>query len=256
MCHPEVPIGTPLPDVATEEVTITTMSGERLPGLLAKPAKTPAPAVLVINDVFGRSPFYEHLTRRIAQAGFIALDVEYFFRQGPVPADDRAAASARQAKVDQRRTLGDLDDALAWLATNADVSGTRFGTIGFCMGGSLALDMTVSRGDLAAVCYYGFPARARPNVPAPLDVADKMTGPILGHWGTADEGVGMDNVRQLDERLTAAGVEHQFYLYEGFGHGFLKALLDNEGSPGHDQACESWKRTLDFWRWSLEGRRA
>ncbi|HET8567360.1 MAG TPA: dienelactone hydrolase family protein [Candidatus Limnocylindria bacterium] len=237
-----------MPDVRTEDVRISLLSGEQLPAMLALPERTPAPAVLVINDVFGRSDFYDHLTRRIAQAGFVALDPEYFFREGPVPQDDRAAATDRREKLVQRRVLDDLDTAFAWLAARGDVGGDRFGTIGFCMGGTFALDLAASRGDLATVSYYGFPAARRPDMSPPLDVAARMTGPILGHFGTEDTGVGMDNVRELDRRLTAAGVEHELHTYEGLGHGFLKTFLENESAPGYEQACTSWKRTLDFWR--------
>ena len=148
-------------------------------------------------------------------------------------------------------TLDDLDQAVEWLKARPEVSGERVGTIGFCMGGTLVLDLASSRTDLATVCYYGFPARRGDSPlspPAPLEVADEMSGPILGHWGDQDAGVGMDNVRALDAKLSDAGVAHTFHVYSGLGHGFLKAFLDTKGAPGHDQACESWKRTLDFWR--------
>ena len=78
MCHPEVPLGTVPPRVRTEEVDIKLQTVERMPALLAYPDRTPAPAVLVVNDVMGRSPFYENLARRLAQAGYIALDPEFF----------------------------------------------------------------------------------------------------------------------------------------------------------------------------------
>lgn len=250
MCHPEVPPGTPLPDVRVDDVAIDVGDG-RLPGILALPARTPAPGVLVVNDVFGLGDFYRHLTRRIAQAGYVALDVEYFFREGPVAPGDREAATARARRLDQLGTLDDLDQAATWLAARPEVAGARLGTIGFCMGGTLVLDLAASRDDLATVCYYGFPARRGDSPlspPAPLEIASDLTGPILGHWGDQDAGVGMENVRALDTALTAAGVEHTFHVHPGFGHGFLKSLLDDETAPGHEVACESWKRTLDFWR--------
>ena len=249
MCHPEVPVGTPIPQIEARDVTLEVGEGERLPGLYALPERTPAPAVLVINDVFGRSAFYEHLTRRIAQAGHIALDVEYFFREGSVPPGDRPAALARRGRLDLGRALGDLDAALAWLEERPEVAGARVGTIGFCMGGTFALQLASRHSRLATVSYYGFPA-ARDEasaVQSPLELADRMHGPIVGHWGDQDAGVGMENVRALDEQLSAARVEHAFHVYPGLGHGFLKALLDDEGAPGHDLACQSWIRTLEFW---------
>jgi len=129
----------------------------------------------------------------------------------------------------------------------AKVSGV-VGTIGFCMGGTQALLLAARRPDLAAtVSYYGFPADARTES-SPIEVAAKMHGPILGHWGDQDTGVGMDNVEKLRAGLLAAGVELEFHIYPGLGHGFLKAFLDDEKTPAYEQACTSWKRTLDFYR--------
>lgn len=251
MCHPEIPEGLPKPDVRTEEVAVGLSGGERMPGLLAVPERTPAPGVLVINDVLGRGPFYEHLTGRLALAGFVALDVEYFFRQGPVPEGDRPAAVARRQKLDQRRTLDDLEAAMGWLLSIPQVSGSVLGTIGFCMGGTFVLDLAARRRDLVSVSYYGFPgakAEERNGLDRPIDVAARMRGPILAHWGDQDSGVGMENVAALRERLRAKGVEHEIHVYPGLGHGFLKAFLEEEGAEGYAPACESWKRTLDFYR--------
>jgi dienelactone hydrolase len=43
-------------------------------------------------------------------------------------------------------------------------------------------------------------------------------------------------------------VEHEFHIYPGLGHGFLKASLEDPKTPGYEQACTSWKRTLEFYR--------
>ncbi len=221
-----------------------------MPALLALPERLPAPAVLVANDVFGRSPFYEHLARRLAQAGFVAVDPEYFFREGGVAAGDREGATARARELDQNRTLRDLEAAADWLRRRPDVRG-RIGSIGFCMGGTLVLDLAASGKVDATVCYYGFPARRSPSPkepPAPLEIADRLKGPLLGWWGDQDAGVGMANVSALDEKLQEAKIAHEFHVYPGLGHGFLRAFLDDESSPGYRQACESWTRTLEFFR--------
>src|SRR5437867_4261760 len=238
MCHPEVPEGTMPPNVRTEELTIA-VDGGSMPTLVAFPERARAPAVLVINDVFGRSPFYEHTARRLAQAGFVAATPEFFFREGPLPEPTREAAMARAKRLDFSRTVDDLSAAIDWLRTRPETNG-GVGTIGFCMGGTFVLLLAARRRDIAAtVSYYGFPADAR-SAERPIDVAAKMTGPILGHWGDQDTGVGMPNVEKLRENLAAAGVEHTFHIYPGLGHGFLKAFLEDDSSPGYEHACTSW----------------
>lgn len=246
MCHPEVPAGTPIPDVRVEDATIPVEDGV-MPTLLALPERTPAPGILIINDVFGRSPFYDNLARRLAQAGFVAATPEYFFREGSLPEPTREAAIARAKRLDFKRWGRDMSAAIDWLSTRREVNGA-VGTIGFCMGGTQALLLAARRDDIAAtVSYYGFPADARTEA-SPIEVAPKMHGPILGHWGSLDEGAGMDSVEKLGMALGASRVEHEFHIYPGLGHGFLKASLEDEKTPGYEQACTSWKRTLDFYR--------
>ena len=246
MCHPELPAGAPIPEVRVEDATIPVENGT-MPGLVAFPEHVPAPGILVINDVFGRSPFYDQLVRRLAQAGFVAATPEYFFREGSLPEPTREAAMARAKRLDFKRWGRDMSAAIDWLRERPEVN-AAVGTIGFCMGGTQALLLAARRDDLAAtVSYYGFPADARTET-SPIEVAAKMHGPILGHWGDQDAGAGMDNVEKLRVALDAARVEHEFHIYPGIGHGFLKASLEDSKTPGYEQACTSWKRTLDFYR--------
>jgi carboxymethylenebutenolidase len=246
LCHPEVPAGAPIPDVRVEDA-VTPVEDGKMPALLALPERVPAPGILIINDVFGRSPFYDNLARRLAQAGFVAATPEYFFREGSLPEPTREAAMARAKQLDFKRWGRDMSAAVDWLRGRGDVNGT-VGTIGFCMGGTQALLLSARRDDIAAtVTYYGFPADKRTDA-SPIELASKMHGPIQGHWGDQDEGVGMDNVAKLDAALEAAGVEHEFHIYPGLGHGFLKASLEDEKTPGYEQACAAWRRTLEFYR--------
>jgi len=230
-----------MPDVRTREERIPLSSGESMPALLAEPEGRPRGAALVINDVFGRSPFYENLTRRLAVAGFVAADPEYFFREGPLAEQTREAAMERRQRHDQAGAVEDLAAALTWLRSAASVAG-RMGTIGFCMGGTYALQLAGRRDDLAPVCFYGFPG----NLAA--EERERIHGPVLGFWGDQDAGVGMDKVEELKRTLGGRGVDHEFTVYPGLGHGFMNNSALEPGGEAYDQACEAWTRTLDFYR--------
>ena len=56
--------------------------------------------MLIIADMLGRSPFYEHLAAQVATADFQALLPDVLFRQGPLPEPDAEAAIARRAEPD------------------------------------------------------------------------------------------------------------------------------------------------------------
>src|SRR3989454_12746940 len=122
MCHPEVPEGTTPPSVRTAELTIAVDDGA-MPTLVAFPERARAPAVLVINDVFGRSPFYEHTARRLAQAGFVAATPEFFFREGPLPEPTRDAAMTRAKRLDFPRLVDDMAPAIDRPRTRPETKG-------------------------------------------------------------------------------------------------------------------------------------
>jgi carboxymethylenebutenolidase len=207
---------------------------------------------LVIADVFGRTPFYEDLAARLATAGFAALLPEYFFREGPLPDASREQALERRPKLSERRALADFDAAIGWLRDRIDTPAAALtGTVGCCMGGSFVLHLAATRADLASVCYYGFPAGTHNGtdlLPPPLDVLDAINGPLLGFWGAEDEGVGMHNVAALAAGLDKRGVAFERTIYPGLAHGFLARSNLEPGNAGYEEACDSWTKTIEFYR--------
>lgn len=253
MCHPEVPSGQATPAVERREVSIPLGDGEQMPALLAVPDDERGPGVLIVGDIMGgRSPFYESLAARLAAAGFYAVVPEFFFREGPLTEPSMQAAFDRRARHDENRTLRDLGSTIDWLQVREGVAGSRIGTVGFCMGGTLVLDLAAKRDDLATVCFYGFPAGAHAptplSAPRPLDVVDDMTGPILGFWGEQDSNVGVDNVTALAAELTERGVDFDWRIYPSVGHGFLAASQLDPEHESYESACDAWTRTIDFYR--------
>jgi carboxymethylenebutenolidase len=258
MCHPEVPAGQEPPDVEQEQVMVPLLNNEEMPALLSAPKLGAGPGVLVVADIFGPSPFYENLAGRLALAGFTALVPDYFWRAGPLSERTREAAFARRARLDEVQVLKDLELAVSWLQLRPGAAGPT-GTVGFCMGGTLALDLAAERDDLVTVCFYGFPGAASPtanSAPQPLQQLDRIHGPILGFWGDQDQGVGMDNVEKLVAGLTSRGVEFEYKIYPGLGHGFMQASGLDPDKEAYDAACEAWTRTLEFYRRRLAGVKA
>jgi carboxymethylenebutenolidase len=256
MCHAEAP-SVPSPVAITEEVAIPLAGDEQLPALYAHPepaagatGPTRASGVLIVADVYGRTPFYEDLASRLAGAGFHALLPEPFFRQGPLANRSREVAMARRAQLDDVLTIAGYHAAIDWLRARPEITPGRVGTIGFCMGGTYVLDLAAERDDLATVCYYGFP-RSRPQGPrpgpSPIDNVASMRGPIIGFWGDQDAGVGMENVIAFAEAAKEHGVDLDHTIYAGLGHGFLAQALTDPDHSGHDQARDSWDRTIGFY---------
>jgi dienelactone hydrolase len=247
MCHPEVPASWETFQANGSEVTVTVPSGESMPALLLGPEG--AAGVLLIADMFGRSEFYEQLAARIAAQGLQVLLPEYFFRQGPITEPGHGAAFARRAQLDEVQSVEDMRAAAGWLREES--GSAPVGVVGFCMGGTFALDLASTEDDIVAVSYYGFPVpqASITHPPArPIDLVEDLRGPVLALWGDADETVGIDHIRSYIDRASAVNPNFQSEVLPGLAHGFLGGA---DLADPLDPATATWERALAHLRTNL-----
>ena len=243
MCHTQKTPGQLTPAVDRREIDIRLSTGEQMPALDVGSAVDPG--VLLIADVYGRSPFYEHLAALLADAGLRVVLPEFFFRQGPLEESSRAAAFARRSRLDQARSVEDLRDAVYWLRGLDAERDRRVGVMGFCIGGTFALALASTDADIATVAFYGFPTLPGPVAsppPEPMSLVNNLRGPVLALWGENDDTVGIGNVRRYVASATKANDAFQSEILPGLGHGFLgnADLGDVTGAVG-----SVWRRAVE-----------
>jgi carboxymethylenebutenolidase len=221
--------------------------GHRVPTYAATVADGPAGRlpVVVVPDIFGINGFYTALVERLAAAGHPALCVDYFARTGePAPGADHRAARRRRQRLDEAQALRDLCEVLT--QTRPDSPGARLGLVGFCLGGSLALNAAARLDDLVTVAFYPFPRQRYTSGPdgvvPPIEEVAELRGPTLALWGSSDEAVGQQNITDYLTRATEVGTRIDSTIYPGVGHGFLAALDgDDAAAP---VAAQAWQRAL------------
>ena len=247
MCHPEyseacfssTSVGIPLPD------------GHVLPALECQPTLVPAPAVLILHDADGPTPFYASLARRVAAAGFVALLPDLYFRLGPSIARDPRAA----AQLDYQQTMDAACASVDWLRARREVAHPRLGTVGFSLGGTLVLDLAAERADLVTATFYGFPlGHLRGADISPMQLLDDIRGPLVGFFGEQDEVVSSAEVRLLEASLHERGVEVSFTVFPDGGHHFVAGsrLDPNQHTADYARAHASWTATLRFFHERLK----
>ncbi len=203
------------------------------------------PAVVIYHDVFGATPFYRDMARRLAEEGFAAFLPDLFCREEPLPEATMNAAIARVRQHDQGRALQDL----AAIINVLNAEGRKVGVVGFCMGGRQAL-FAASRipAVQASVVYYGGPVNTRPmpgGVGSPIDEVAQVQAPILGFFGDSDPGIPVETVHAYEKAAHEHGKDVSFTIYPGAGHAFM--TFDSAGeSPQAVASRESWARALAF----------
>ncbi|MBN8557222.1 MAG: dienelactone hydrolase family protein [Proteobacteria bacterium] len=249
-------IKTPTDGLSVGEVSID-VAGFKMPALRAQPAgKTGLPVVLVLSEIFGVHEYIADTAVRLARAGYLAIAPELFVRQGDAQSYGEMAKLMSEviAKVPDAQVLGDLDAAVAWAAANGGDT-SKLAVTGFCWGGRQTWLYAAHQPKVkAGVAWYGrLVGDSTALTPRhPLDVAAQLKAPVLGLYGGADTGIGLDTVERMKAALAAAGAQgnaaagaSRFVVYPDAPHAFH---ADYRPSFRKDAAEDGWKRALAWLR--------
>jgi carboxymethylenebutenolidase len=144
------------------EIEIAAADGSgRFGAYLAMPKKTPAGAVVMIQEIFGVNGAMRALSDWVAEMGFIAISPDLFWRQEKGVQLDPDAGQAQWDKafalmqgMDQDKAVDDLKATVAH-ARGMEGGNGKVATMGFCLGGRLAYMMAARSDADANVSYYG-----------------------------------------------------------------------------------------------------
>ncbi|MEO5708245.1 MAG: dienelactone hydrolase family protein [Nocardioidaceae bacterium] len=222
----------------SQPVTVATDAGA-MPAHLWTPASGTGPGLLLLQEIFGVSDYIARRGADLAEAGYVVLAPELYWRLGAGPIDESTdgaieEAMGRAQRLDWPTSVADAVAALGDVRGRA-TGGT--GVIGFCFGGGLAFNVAAVEQPDVLVSYYGS------GIPGLLDLAPQVTAPSLHHFGTADSYLDADTVDAVRSAVTAGGTPVEFELYEGADHAF-----DNDDFVLHhpEASALAWQRTLAF----------
>jgi len=225
---------TPAADLYTEYVSYPGFTGD-IHTYVARPKiEKPYAAVVVIHENRGRNAHIEDVTRRVAQAGYLAIAPNALSPLGGTPADEDEARKLF-TQLDIKEALQNFIRAFDYLATRKDCNG-HFGCVGFCWGGAMSNMLAVNVPALrAAVAFYGRQA----------EIADvpKIKAAVQLHYAGLDERVNA-GMAAYETALKAAGVKYEQHVYEGVQHAFHN---DTSAARYNEAAAKlAWERTLGF----------
>lgn len=211
-------------------------NGSTAAGYLAVPDSGNGPPTVVLQEWWGLDDHIRGVCDRFAEAGFVALAPDLFHGDKPGAPDE---AEQRMMAMDMDRAELEMRGAVDHVAAHEASTGERVGTVGFCLGGGLSVWAASANSKVAAtVTYYYVMPHGKPDF-------SKIAAPVLGHFGTADDFVSVDDARALASELRDAGVEVDFEFYEGAGHAFFNDT-DRLGTYDPEAAKLSWERTTAF----------
>ena len=220
--------------------------GITMRGYLAYPADLTQrrPGVLVFPEWMGLNAYAKHRAEQLAALGYVALAADPY-GDGKTARDAKEATSLSGALKEGDRILlrQRADAALTALRDWRLTETNKLAAIGYCFGGTMALELARAGADLRAVVSF----HGGLDTPHPRD-ARNIRASILVCHGADDPFNPKPVVDAFQDEMRQAGVDWQMIFYGGAVHSFTNPDSGNDKSKGVMYDPKADHRSWDLMR--------
>jgi len=189
------------------------------------------PGIVIIQEIFGISPFLKEMANRYAAHGFAVLIPDLFWRQGEVLCElpDQSESATQKAfelykEFDVDKAMEDIAASLRWLRENEQTAGNA-AVVGYCLGGLLAYLSGCDLDVEASIGYYGV------GIEKYLDNKKMIRKPVMLHFAENDGFVSKNTQALLRDTFEKSDLV-TIHSYTGADHGFART-----GGQNYDKAA-------------------
>jgi carboxymethylenebutenolidase len=201
------------------------------------------PAVLLIVDAFGLRPQIEGMADRIADAGYVVLAPNVFYRASRAPVlslEGLEDPEKRGPLLEKLRPLMAeltteriVSDSQAYLDLLEDVGNGPVAITGYCMGGRLGWRIAAAHGErVAALGAFHTGGLVTDDAESPHLSAGDLSSTLYFGFADDDGSMTAEMIATLDAALDGAGADYRSEVYEGAIHGYTMA-----DTPAYDEAA-------------------
>jgi carboxymethylenebutenolidase len=224
----------------TENITLTLRDG-KMGAHIAYPDRKPAGAIIAIMEIWGVNHTMRRHAQEFAEAGFICLVPDLFWRQEPgiemSDADPENWFKALDLYYNFNYDLGvrDMEDTMNFLRTIEGGNG-KVGAVGYCLGGKMCYLMCCRTDIDCAVAYYGT------YIEHSIREAPKLHRPFLLHQAMADKWVPTAVCNYIDRKLSPNPLV-EIVKYPNADHAFARHGGTTYSEP---EATKALASSIDF----------
>ena len=203
------------------------------------------PGVLVAPEGGGLVDLTKSIARRLAEAGYAAFAMDYYGDGQPLTDFNEVMPRLAPWFADPTGIREIASSALAVLAAQPQTDVNRLAAIGYCFGGTTALELGRSGAALKAV--VGFHSGLGSAKPA---MSGAIKAKVLVNIGADDPIIPPEQRAAFETEMNDVGADWRMILYGGVGHSFTNPDVGRLGRPGfaYDAAADrrSWAAMMDL----------
>ncbi|MBI5251039.1 MAG: dienelactone hydrolase family protein [Desulfomonile tiedjei] len=240
-----------VPALAQAEIVAGQISysdnGVALEGYVAQPGEIEGkrPGVLVVHDWMGLNDHYRNIANRLAEMGYVVFAAD-IYGSGIRPKNSQeAAAEASKYKSNRSLMRERARVGLDELKKQNNVDENRLAAIGYCFGGTVALELARSGVPLAGVSSF----HGGLETPNPED-GKNIKAKILALHGADDPFVPPAQVAAFQDEMRKGKVDWQMIYYGNAVHSFTTPYAGSDPSKGvaYNEKADrrSWQAMKNF----------
>ncbi len=201
-------------------------------------SKDKTPVVLVIHEIFGMTDWVEDVADQFAAAGYIAIAPDLLSGMAPnggrTPDFPAGTVGPAIGRLNPDQITADLS-AAADYGLKLPAATKKLFVTGFCWGGGQTFRFATNRPDLAAALVFYGPPPAK-------ETMGRIKAPVYGFYGGNDNRINA-TIPAATEAMKEAGKTYDPVIYEGAGHGFMRAGEAPDANEANAKArTEAWTR--------------
>jgi carboxymethylenebutenolidase len=206
--------------------------------------KDKATAVIVIHEIFGLTDWVRGVADQLAEAGYIAIAPDLLSGAAPkgggtaeFGGDDAVRAAIPSLPPDQ--ITADLKAVLDYVSKLPACNG-KVAVTGFCWGGGQTFRFATNNKNVkVAFPFYG-------TGPDKEEDIARINCPVYGFYGGNDARVNA-TIPKSTELMKKAGKTYEPVIYDGAGHGFMRAGEAPDANEANKKArADAWKRLKEL----------
>jgi dienelactone hydrolase len=204
------------------------------------------PAVVVFPEGFGISEHSKAKAQRLAALGYVTLVSDLYGEGKTVNTLAEVMAFVGPLMESTQKISAYAEAGLKALAARPEVDASKIAAIGYCIGGSVALELARGGADVKGVAgFHSGLTTARP------ENAKDIKSKVLVCIGADDPMIGPDIRQKFAEEMNASKVDWQLHLYGGVVHSFTNKEADTRGAPkvlrySASADRRSWQSLVNF----------
>ena len=222
--------------------------------LFFEPASAPRAGVLVFPEAFGISEHAISRAQRLATMGYVALACDLHGDGKLIDELEPAIAALKPLYADPSRTRARAAGGLRALTARSEVDAGRVAAIGFCFGGTMALELARSGAALAAVAGF----HSGLGTAAPKADAKAIKARVLVCIGADDPMIPAEQRAEFEAEMRDARVDWQMHLYGNTVHSFTNRAAAKRNMPdairySAEADARSWASMQELFAETLAG---